>query len=140
LPHARGQGRGRGGEGRIGDPYTGRRAALAALSARCLPDGHRAQAPAGRDRPLPVVLPEVRRAAARRELRGRRLSRRPSVESLQDLLRQRGIPHLQGMRQRDAETGLSNLRVKQLATNAPLTSPWRGEVDRLSEAKAVGWG
>jgi hypothetical protein len=76
--------------------------ALAALSARRLPHGDRAQAPARGNRPVPVVLPDVRRAAARRDVRGRRLSRRPGVEGVQELLRQRGIPHLQGVRHGDA--------------------------------------
>ena len=82
--------------------YAGRHAAFAALPARRLPAGDRTPAAAGRGRPVPVVLPEVRRAAARGKGRSARLSRRPGVEGLCSLLRQRSAPHLQVLRPPDA--------------------------------------
>src|SRR4026207_799526 len=45
----------------------------------------------------------MRHAAARGEVCGQRLSIGPGVEGVSDLLRQRRIPHLQEVRQRDAE-------------------------------------
>ena len=45
----------------------------------------RAQTPTRRDRPLSVVLPQMRYTVARRKLRRRRLRARPRLESLQAL-------------------------------------------------------
>ncbi len=70
--------------------------------ARLLSPGDRAPAPRRRGRPLPVVLPALRRAAPRGGGRSAGLSQRSRLQGLCPLLRQRGFPHLQDMRPRDA--------------------------------------
>ncbi len=65
----------------------GRHAALAAILTRRVRPGARAQAPAGRERSLHVVLREVRHAAASKRQAGRRLSRGSGVARLRGVLR-----------------------------------------------------
>ena len=67
-----------------------------------LSPGDRAPSPRRRGRPLPVVLPALRRAAPRGGGRSARLPQRPRLQGLCPLLRQRGFPHLPGLRPRDA--------------------------------------
>ena len=61
--------------------------------------------PPRRDRQFPLVLCAVRRAAARRAIRRRRLRPRPGVKSLPAILRQCGIPNLQKVRRNHGGAG-----------------------------------
>src|SRR5690606_24108914 len=98
LAHARRQGAGLGGaRGPLPVPGAAG-AALAALRARRVPARDRAQAPAGRDRPLPLVLPEVRQLPARGDVRRQRLRRGSGLPGLRQLLRLAGVPHVQEVR------------------------------------------
>src|SRR5258708_13782128 len=78
---------------------------------------------ARRDRPLPLVLPKLRRLPARGDLRGRRLRQGSGLAGLQALLRQRRGEDLQGLRHPDAggvRLTVSAPRRSVLAVLAPL--------------------
>ena len=109
-------------------------AAFAAFRPRFISPGDGAQAPRRRGRPFPMVLPELRRAAARGALRRRRLSRRSGVEGVSELLRQRGGAHLQALSQRHAEAvgdvslrkvGEAHVAVSPRGQNLRCASPTR---------------
>src|SRR6266705_1826819 len=105
LPHRRGRGEGGAGPRGRDHPLPGGRAALAALPARRVPACPRAQAPAGREGPVFLVLREMPRRALPGGPPRRRLPRGPGVARLRGVLFGGLAPHLRQVRARHAGAG-----------------------------------
>ena len=79
---------------RLAHLHAGRHAPLPAFSARCLCAHLGAKEAGRRSRSLPLVLPAMRRIAARRELRRARLRRGSRFQGVPTLLWERGFSNL----------------------------------------------